>query len=187
MNWFNCLAFRWSGNSHSWIEFGYRLKINSHFIFKVNINGLIGKLCDDLEGHYQVKLLNVSNGKFDGCYADRFKGVGKCKAGKLGFHVPEYEETKFLAAYVKNLGENQYRVPSYAGEDDYLVDMGCNICECEIGRDGSVCKHQYLLWSLKIACSTNFIPYVDASQRKLFAFIADGSDLPLNMYEGNAF
>ena len=44
---------------------------------EVNINGLGEKLCEDLEQHYRTKLLNVSNGKFDGCYADRFKGIGK--------------------------------------------------------------------------------------------------------------
>ena len=152
----------------------------------MNINGLIEKLCDDFEGHFRIKLLNVSNGKFDGCYADRFKGVGKCKAGRIGFRVPDFEEMKFISNYVIDLGDNQFKVPSFdvTSEDTYLVDMNCNICECPLGRDGSVCKHQYMLWSLKIATSTNFIPYLDANQRKKLAYIADGSNLPLCMYEG---
>ena len=154
---------------------------------EVNINGLLQKLCDDLEGHYRTKLLNVSNGKFDGCYADRFKGIGKCKMGKIGFHVPDYDEMVFLSNYIVNHGNNQFQVPSFTdkqSEKSYLVDMDVNVCECKVGFDGSVCKHQYMLWSLKLASSTNFLPYLDSSERQKYAYIADGLWLPLHHFEG---
>ena len=89
-----------------------------------------------------------------------------------------------MSDYVVDVGDNQFRVSSFDNTEDYLVDMNCHICECPIGRDGSVCKHQYMLWSLAIASSTNFIPYLDAAQRQQFARIADGASFPLPMYEG---
>ena len=69
--------------------------------------------------------------------------------GRIGFHVPNYDDMKFLSAHVKDLGDNRYQVQSFdQGNDqedgvEYLVDMTCNICECPVGRDGSVCKHQH--------------------------------------------
>ena len=54
---------------------------------EININGLHEKIVTEFTGHFKVKLFNVSSGKFDGCYANRFKGIGKGSKSKgtLGF------------------------------------------------------------------------------------------------------
>ena len=94
---------------------------------------------------------------------------------------------KFEAEYVVEHGFNQFTVPSFSDESDvttYLVDMNLNVCQCIIGCNGSVCKHQYLLWSFKFASSTNFLPYIDATERQKYSYMADGVWLPLHMFEG---
>lgn len=95
---------------------------------------------------------------------------------------------KFMYNYVEVHGNNQFTVPSFTdnteNDTSYLVDMNINVCQCMIGCNGSVCKHQYLLWSLKFATSTNFLPYLDASERQKYSYMADGMWLPLDMFEG---
>ena len=58
------------------------------------------------------------------------------------------------------------------------------VCECPQGRDGSVCKHQYILWSFRLSKQSNFLPYLDASERQRYSKIATGGCLPLSAYEG---
>ena len=43
-----------------------------------------------------------------------------------------------------------------------MLDMSTGICSCEIGRDGSPCKHQFIIWSNQISESQNFLPYFNA-------------------------
>ena len=155
---------------------------------EININGLVTKLCIDLTNHYKTKLLNVAVGKFDGCYSDRFKGIGKASKGSCGFTMPPHDEVVRVGGNVENIGDNLYKVPSFSKDvSSYLVDMNSNVCECQVGRNGSVCKHQYILWSLKLSKSSNFIPFLDASERQRYSTIANGSCLALSSYEGIYF
>ena len=62
--------------------------------------------------------------------------------------------------------------------------MNVGICECHEGQNGSVCKHQYLLWVSNIETTTNFLPFLDAQERKKYAEIAIGSSMPSIFYEG---
>uniref|UniRef100_A0A7M5V903 SWIM-type domain-containing protein n=1 Tax=Clytia hemisphaerica TaxID=252671 RepID=A0A7M5V903_9CNID len=55
---------------------------------------------------------------------------------------------------------------------------------CEVGLDGSVCKHQYVVWSHKLGKGRNFLPYLNAEERKGYAYIAIGKSLPDSYYEG---
>ena len=49
---------------------------------------------------------------------------------------------------------------------------------CEIGKDGSPCKHQYMLWTAKRAKCFNFVPIDSPEDRKKLAKIAIGEALP---------
>ena len=139
----------------------------------------------DLMEHYKIKLLNVSTGKFDGCYSRRFKGLGNSKGESAGFKVPEKEEKERILNDVVSIGEKLYSVPSFTNRDvTYTVDMNIGICECHEGLNGSVCKHQYILWVSGTEKSTNFLPYLDPQERKKYAEIAIGTSLPTEFYEG---
>ena len=152
---------------------------------EVNINALLEKLLNNLENHYQVKLLNIASGKFDGTYSSRFKGISKKKGESIGFRIPDKDTLSQIAANVISLGGKLFQVPSFDQQDTtYSVDMNVGICECENGRNGSVCKHQFLLWSQKGISGRNFIPYLNPSERKEIAFLAIGTALNDEYYEG---
>ena len=152
---------------------------------EININGLLDKLTHEFTDHYKVKLLSVSSGKFDGCYSRRFKGLGKVKGDGIGFRLPSQKEKEQIVKNVVSIGEKLYTVPSFSNsEQTYAVDMNVGICECHEGQNGSVCKHQYLLWVSNIETTTNFLPFLDAQERKKYAEIAIGSSMPSIFYEG---
>ena len=150
---------------------------------EVNINGLLDKLVNEFNNHFKVKLLNVSSGKFDGCYAKRFKGKGKRK-GELGFTIPTSEEQAKLLNEMEIVPDGA-KVPSLSEESKtYTVNMRLGICECPIGYNGNVCKHQYVLWVSGKFQSFNFIPYLSWEERKKYATIAIGTSLPDEQYYG---
>ena len=62
--------------------------------------------------------------------------------------------------------------------------MTLGMCDCVIGMNGAPCKHQYLLWSTRMATSPNFLPIVSPSGRERIAKMATNSSLPTEMYEG---
>ena len=64
----------------------------------------------------------------------------------------------------------------------YTVDMTLGMCSCEAGKDGSLCKHQYILWSANIAHCINFVPVTQPDVRQKLAWIAIGESLPLSHY-----
>ncbi len=66
----------------------------------------------------------------------------------------------------------------------YVVDMSLGLCECKAGVNGSVCKHQYVLWANKVAQGTNFLPIFSQQQRMKFAEIAIGASVAPSYYEG---
>lgn len=65
-----------------------------------------------------------------------------------------------------------------------MLDMSTGICACQIGRDGSPCKHQFILWSNQLSESRNFLPYFNSEERQKYAVIATGSALDISYYEG---
>ena len=76
-----------------------------------------------------------------------------------------------------------YKVPSFSKPDDhYYVNMELGVCDCEIGIDGSPCKHQYVTLMLH-QNNANFIPYLSAEDRKTCSYIAVGSVLDDSYYE----
>ena len=60
--------------------------------------------------------------------------------------------------------------------------MAIGVCSCVIGRDGSPCKHQYLLWVSNIAHCVNFVPVSNPQSRQKLAWIAMGQALPIAYY-----
>ena len=66
----------------------------------------------------------------------------------------------------------------------YTVDMNVGICECHVGQNWSVCKHQYLLWVSNIESTSNFLSFLDANERRKYAEIAIGGSLSIDFYEG---
>ena len=57
-----------------------------------NINGLLEKIVDELDNHYQDKLLSVASGSFDGVYRRRFCGKNGGTNERIGFQMPSNEE-----------------------------------------------------------------------------------------------
>ena len=64
----------------------------------------------------------------------------------------------------------------------YTVDMTIGLCSCEVGKDGSPCKHQFMLWAAKKAKCLNFVPVNCPEDRQKLAKIAIGEALPLSYY-----
>ena len=60
--------------------------------------------------------------------------------------------------------------------------MTIGSCSCEVGKDGSPCKHQYMLWAAKRAKCLNFVPVNSPEDRQKLAKIAIGEALPLSYY-----
>ena len=60
--------------------------------------------------------------------------------------------------------------------------MTIGICSCENGKDGSTCKHQYVLWSANLASCINFVPVSQPTMRQKLAWIATERSLPLSFY-----
>ena len=151
---------------------------------EININGLLDKLLIDFMDHYKVKLLNISSGKFDGTYAPRFKGLTKSKGG-LGFKLPNKAQIDTVLSKLVKLSENIFVVPSFSTDGVvYTVDMNVGVYECDSGKEGSICKHQYVLWANRKVPGINFLPYLSASERKQYAMLAIGKSMPIEFYEG---
>ena len=64
----------------------------------------------------------------------------------------------------------------------YTVDMTTGTCSCENGKDGSPCKHQYVLWSANLASCINFVPVSQPAMRQKLAWIAIERSLPISLY-----
>lgn len=64
----------------------------------------------------------------------------------------------------------------------YTVDMTVGVCSCAFGKDGSPCKHQYVLWAAKKVHCPNFVSVTDSLERQKLAKIAIGETLPLSFY-----
>ena len=60
--------------------------------------------------------------------------------------------------------------------------MTIGSCSCEVGKDGSPCKHQYMLWAAKRAKCLNFVPVNSPEDRQKLAKIVIGEALPLSYY-----
>ena len=60
--------------------------------------------------------------------------------------------------------------------------MSLGVCSCEFGKDGSPCKHQYLLWATKLANCLNFVPVSSPELRQNLALVALGETLPILKY-----
>ena len=60
--------------------------------------------------------------------------------------------------------------------------MTIGTCSCENRKDGSPCKHQYVLWSANLASCINFVPVSQPAMRQKLAWIAIERSLPLSFY-----
>ena len=65
----------------------------------------------------------------------------------------------------------------------YTVDMTLGICTCTVGKNGSPCKHQYVLWVANLADCINFIPVSNPHERQKLAWLAIGKTLPVACYK----
>ena len=50
--------------------------------------------------------------------------------------------------------------------------MSLGVCSCQTGKDGTPCKHQYVLWMANVAHCINFIPVTNPDSRQKLAWIA---------------
>ena len=96
---------------------------------EVNNVGLLDKLTNELDHHYKNKLLSISTGKSDGIYSRRFSAQGKNRKEGMGFHVPTREEQEKILTLLVKLGNN-FLVGSRTSENQYLVDMNSELCQC---------------------------------------------------------
>ena len=151
-----------------------------------NINALFDRLTDELDNHYKDKLLSAASGSFDSHCSARYLGKSKKKEKQgVGFVKPTSLETSTMLSNCSNQGDNIFVVPSAStANKSYVVDMNLGICECEVGKTGGPCKHQFILWTNQKATSTNFIPIFSAEQRKNMAEIAIGKSLSNEFYAG---
>ena len=94
--------------------------------------------------------------------------------------MPTQNEKEQLLSKVVLISEKLYTVPSVSNSElTCTVDMNVGVCECHEGQNGSVCKHQYLLWVSHFENATNFLTFLGAQERQKYAEIAIG-----NFYEG---
>ena len=61
--------------------------------------------------------------------------------------------------------------------------MTVGMCSREVGKDGSPCKHQYVLWCSNIAHCINFVPGAQPDVRQKLVEIAIGESFPLSHYQ----
>ena len=187
-----CVAYRKhlilrGNNTNNYVEAQF-LVIKDNVLNRtkeVNINGLLDKLTSDFDEHYKAKLISACNSRFDGIYSVRFKGISKSKGSGVGYKLPPFKEHKTFEARITETEGGFYIVPSFTcAETQYLVDMDMGICECAVGSDGSVCKHQYFVWIYRHRKSVNFVPYMDIDMRKEYCYIALGKVLEDSYFEG---
>ena len=146
---------------------------------------MIDKLTTSLEDHYKTKLISVANGRFEGIYGRRFKGVSKKNVEGCGFQLPRPEKQLQMVERLRQINQNSYYIPSSTDESKtYFVDMNLCTCECEIGQSGAPCKHQYVIWVHVLKKSNIFLPYLSADDRKEYSFLAIGEYLPQSYYIG---
>ena len=71
-----------------------------------------------------------------------------------------------------------------------MVVMSLGVCSCESGKDGSPCKHQYLLWATNLENCLNFVPVQSPELQQSLALMALGETLPIfqymNLRDGNS-
>ena len=129
-------------------------------------------------------LLNVASGRFDGCHSRRFKGIAK-KPDEVGFKLLPLQEQESVVGQISSQGHNTFEVPSFtSGNVSYTVGMNIGLCECTVGQNGDVCKHQYVLWAFKLSERSNFLPYLSPVERQQYADIAIRETMPIAFYEG---
>lgn len=152
---------------------------------EININGLVDKLTTSLEDHYKTKLISVANGRFEGVYSRRFKGMSKKSKEGYGLRLPSPKEQLQMVENVQMVNQNSYYVPSCDDENKtYLVDMDVSTCECKVGESGAPCKHQYIIWAHILKKGTAFLPYLSPDDRREYSYLAIGEYLPQSCYEG---
>ena len=78
-----------------------------------NVNGLIEKLLEDFNHHYENKLLSVANGSFDGVYSKRFMGRGKSNTEGVGFKMPSPEEVILFLSKTGVIGRFCFHYTQY--------------------------------------------------------------------------
>ncbi|KAK7883018.1 hypothetical protein WMY93_029192 [Mugilogobius chulae] len=152
-------------------------------IKEYNVVALLEKITMDMEQHYKEKLLSVSDGSYDCNLRSRFSGKASSKNDRLGFRVPTEEEQRRLTSSIKEFPNDVFEVDSLSETGQrYTVDMVLGCCSCDQGKDGSPCKHQYVLWASNISNNVNFIPVSSPLLRQKLAYIALGKSLPLQHY-----
>ncbi|XP_066933770.1 uncharacterized protein [Clytia hemisphaerica] len=185
-----CLAYRQNlltrgNNTNNFVEAQF-LVLKDNVLNRtkeININGLIQKLVEDFNDHFKVKLISIANGRYDGVYSKRFKGLSKDKKSSIGFRLPSQAELDLLVQKIVDRGAGSYLVPSFKNQESfYFVDTDLGVCECEVGRYGTPCKHQYLIWTHGLK-SNNFLPYLSCEERKKCSYIAIGKVLEDELYE----
>lgn len=61
----------------------------------------------------------------------------------------------------------------------YSVNMDLVCCDCPIGKDGRLCKHQVAIAKFMDVSNRNIIPLNDPKQKQYLYYIAAGKEMDL--------
>ena len=100
---------------------------------------LIGLVTKELEDHYIDKLLSVANGSFDGDFGSRFFKSKHLKDVKLDT-ITAIDADKGIS---NALPSSKAQCTNPQKTEPYIVDTKVGFCTCHVGKDGSLCKHQF--------------------------------------------
>ena len=113
------------------------------------------------------------------------QGVQKQNSSSQGYCIPSKEERSLFCTTIQSLGHNTFNVSSISDPSLlYIVVMNTGFCECKVGKDGSPCKHLYLLLENGCIECTIFLPVFQKELRQKYGLIATGKALPMEYYEG---
>ena len=141
---------------------------------------LIGLVTKELEDHYIGKLLSVANGSFDGVFGSRFFKSKHLKDVKLDT-ITVIDADKGI---YKALPSSKAQSTNPQKTEPYIVDTKVGFCTCHVGKDGSLCKHQFAVLKKFGLGSVNALPHFGAQERQKYAVVATGRSLPFEYYLG---
>lgn len=158
-----------NNNTNNYVESAVRVLKDSILrrMKAFNIQQLLDFIVNQLESHYERRLIDVANSRFDNVQA-RF--------------MPSAHNIDVSS--IKRTSEHLFEVPS---ENDanvvYDVDMLARSCTCYVGRDGGPCKHQFAVTETFQIPTLSFAPVRDPGYRRLLYTVATGNNrVPIDWF-----
>ena len=148
-------------NTNNFCEAGMRV-LKDSVLFRTkafNIHQLIDFITTRYDSHFQRRLEDIANNRFDYVKCSRYfptlNNIDKEKVIPVAPHV--YEVTSFSKA-----------------DKSYTVNMLLCNCTCERGKYGGPCKHQSAVMMTHDESNLNVMPVTDVEMRKLLHYVATG-------------